>query len=95
MSTVKDLMTKSVVTIDVNKTVFDAAEVMSSKEIGDLIIERRHMPVGIVTERDFVRRFVVKKLPLDTKISEIMSRPLITITSHATIKEAAQTMIKY
>ena len=95
MSTVKDLMTKSVITIDVNKTIFDAAELMSNKEIGDLIIERKYMPIGIVTERDFVRRFIAKKLPLDTKISEIMSKPLITIDSYASIKEAARTMIKH
>ena len=92
---VKDLMTKDVITIDGNKTVFDAAELMSNRGVGDLIIESRYMPTGIVTERDFVRRFVAKKLPLDAKISEIMSKPLITIDSYASLKEAARTMISY
>jgi predicted transcriptional regulator len=38
MPTVKDLMTKNVVTIDANKTVFEAAVLMSEKDIGDLIV---------------------------------------------------------
>jgi CBS domain-containing protein len=50
------------------------------------------VPVGIVTERDFVRRVVAKKLPLDTKVSEIMSKSLITVDSDASLKEAARLM---
>lgn len=92
MPTVKDLMTKRVITIDVHRTVFDAAELMSNKGVGCLVIMEGEMPRGIVTERDFVRRVVAKKKPLDIKISEIMSKPLITISSDASLKEAARTM---
>jgi len=38
MPTVKDLMTKNVVTIDANKTVVEAAALMSENDIGDLIV---------------------------------------------------------
>ena len=50
------------------------------------------VPIGIVTERDFVRRVVAKKLPLDTKVSEIMSKSLITVDSDASLKDAARLM---
>jgi CBS domain-containing protein len=92
MPTVKDLMTKRVITIDVHRTVFDAAELMSNKGVGCLVIMEGEMPRGIVTERDFVRRVVAKKRPLDTKISEIMSKPLIAISPDASLKEAARTL---
>jgi CBS domain-containing protein len=92
MPTVKDLMTKRVITIDVHRTVFDAAELMSNKGVGCLVIMEGEMPRGIITERDFVRRVVAKKRPLDTKISEIMSKPLIAISPDASLKEAARTM---
>jgi CBS domain-containing protein len=92
MQTVKNLMTKRVITIDVHRTVFDAAELMSNKGVGCLVIMEGEMPRGIVTERDFVRRVVAKKRPLNIKISEIMSKPLITISSDASLKEAARTM---
>jgi CBS domain-containing protein len=50
------------------------------------------VPVGIVKERDIVRRVVAKKLPFDTKISEIMSNSLITVDPDASLKEAARLM---
>ena len=94
MKSVKDLMTKEVITIDLGKTVFDAATLMNEKSIGCLVVTDGEVPIGIVTERDFVRRVVAKKLPMDTGISEIMSKPLITIDSDSSIREAARLMLK-
>ena len=93
MPSVKDLMTKNVITIDLKKSVFDAAVLMSEKRIGCLVIVDGEEPVGIVTERDFVRRVVAKNLPLETKVSEIMSKPLITIDPDASLREAARLML--
>jgi len=94
MPSVKDLMTKNVITIDLKKSVFDAAVLMSEKLIGCLVIVDGEEPVGIVTERDFVRRVVAKNLPLETTVSEIMSQPLITIDPDASLREAARLMLK-
>jgi CBS domain-containing protein len=66
---------------------------MSQKEVGDVVVLEGKMPRGIVTERDFVRRVVAKKRPLDTKISDVMSKPLITISPDASLKEAARKMV--
>jgi CBS domain-containing protein len=93
MPKVKDFMTKGVLTIDAEKTVFEAAELMSQKEVGDVVVLEGEIPRGIVTERDFVRRVVAKKTPLDAKISDVMSKPLITISPEASLKEAARTMV--
>jgi CBS domain-containing protein len=93
MPSVKDLMTKNVITIDLKKSVFDAAVLMSEKLIGCLVIVDGEEPVGIVTERDFVRRVVAKNLPLETTVSEIMSQPLITIDPDASLREAARLML--
>ena len=93
MPSVKDLMTKNVVTIDLFKTVFDAAVLMSEKEIACLVIIDDKTPIGIVTERDFVRKVVSKKTPLDAKISEIMSKPLITVDPDSSLRDAARLMI--
>ena len=92
MPSVKDIMTKDVVSIGVDKSVFDAAVLMSSNLVGCLVIMDGAVPAGIVTERDFVRRVVAKKMPLDTKVSEIMSKSLITVDSDASLKEAARLM---
>ena len=95
MPSVKDLMTKKVLTVDTQKTVFEAAQLMGQKEVGDVIVLDTEMPIGIVTERDIGRRVVAKKKPGTTKVSEVMSTPLITISPDASIKEAARTMVNH
>ena len=93
MPSVKDLMTKDVITIDLHKTVFDAAVLMNRKTVGCLVIMDGEEPVGIVTERDFVRRLIAKNLPLETAVSEIMSKPLTTIDPDSSLREAARLML--
>ncbi len=61
MTAVKDIMTKNVVSVCVENSVFEAAELMSSKQVSCLVIMDGEMPIGIVTERDIVRRVVAKK----------------------------------
>ena len=85
-------MTKDVVSIDINDSVFKAAELMSSNQLGCLVVVDGEMPVGIVTERDIVRRVVAKRLPLNTKINAVMSKSLITVDPDASLKEAARLM---
>lgn len=92
MPSVKDIMTKDVATIEAGKTVFEAAELMSSKNLGCLIVVIKAFPVGIITERDIVRRIVAKRAPLDQKLTEVMTKTLITVDPDASLKEAARIM---
>jgi len=92
MSTVRDIMTWNPTSIDINTTVFEAAVVMSSHIGGCLVVVDGDKPVGIVTERDFVRRVLVEKLSLNSKVSEIMSNPLIRVDVDASLREAARIM---
>jgi CBS domain-containing protein len=92
MPAVKDIMNKDVVTIEANKTVFDAAERMSSEEVGCLIVVIKAFPVGIITERDIVRRIVAKRNSVDLKVAEVMTKTLITVEPDTSLKEAARVM---
>jgi CBS domain-containing protein len=92
MPTVKDLMTKDVLTIDSDKTVIEAAALMSQNDVGDLVVMENESPVGIVTERDFVRRVVAVGKSTAIRVSEVMSAPLRVIDPEAPIKEAARRM---
>ncbi len=93
MPKVKELMAKGVLTIEKDKTVAEAAELMAQKGVGDIIILDGEIPRGIATERDFVRRVIAKRKPTDIKISDIMTSPLITIGPNASISVAARRMI--
>ncbi len=92
MPTVKEIMTKEVVTIEPNKTVFEAAELMSSKGISCVIVVIKAFPVGIITERDIVRRIVAKRSSPDVKVIEVMTKTVITVDPDTSLKEAARTM---
>ena len=72
-------MTTNVITIDVQGTVLEAAKLMHQQDVGDLVVMEGVVAKGIVTERDLVRRVMAQKKTFDTKVSEIMSDPLITI----------------
>ena len=95
MPNVKDFMTTHVITIGVQGTVLEAAKLMHNHDVGDLVVMNGTVAKGIVTERDLVRRIIALKKPLDTKVSEIMSDPLITIDEEASLREAARKMVKY
>ncbi|MCL5877440.1 MAG: CBS domain-containing protein [Candidatus Bathyarchaeota archaeon] len=92
MPQVKDIMTKEVITIESNKTVFEAAELMTQKSPGCLVVVIKGFPVGILTERDIVRRIVAKRAPLDQKITEVMTKTVITVEPETSLKEAARVM---
>ncbi len=92
MPSVKDIMTKEVITIEANKTVYEAAELMATKELGCLIVVIKAFPVGIITERDIVRRIVAKRSSLDVKVTEVMTKTLITVEPDTSLREAARVM---
>jgi len=95
MPTLKDFMTTNVITIDIHETVLYAAKLMHQQDVGDLVVMEGNVPKGIVTERDLVRRVMALKKPFDTKVSEVMSDPLITIEEESSIRDAARKMVKY
>ena len=73
MTKVKDVMTQKVLTIESTKTVTEAAALMTQNDVANLIVMENNTPIGIVTERDFVRRVLATEKSPKTKISEIMS----------------------
>ena len=89
---VQDIMKKDVITIESSASIKEAADKMDKANIGSIIVTNNQTPVGIVTERDFVRRYAAQDKDLSSKISEIMSSPLITTNQDETIWEAAELM---
>jgi signal-transduction protein with cAMP-binding, CBS, and nucleotidyltransferase domain len=73
-------------------TIKDAAVIMDDSNVGCIIVTKENSPIGILTERDFVKRVSAKEKPLSTHLSEVMSTPLITVSPDETIWEAAEIM---
>jgi len=91
---VKDVMTSPVVTVDEEAPSNKIAKLMDENDLGCVIITNKaKKPVGIITERDLVKRVLSKNVVPDTiKAKEIMTSPLVTIEPEATISEAARRM---
>ena len=89
---VKDVMIKDVAELDSSSMIKDAAKLMEEKNIGCIIVTKQGSPVGILTERDFVRRIASKEKPLTSSLEDVMSKPLISIDPDETVWEAAESM---
>jgi CBS domain-containing protein len=88
-------MDPNVVTIDSQQTVSQAIEKMIQTGVWSLLVERQGLPVGVITDRDILRRCAAMgHYPDRVRVEEIMSSPIITITSDARAGEALKTMIE-
>ncbi len=90
---VNQIMKTDIISIHENESVQDAALQMVKSNIGCVIITRDGIPFGIFTESDFVR-IAAKGNPLFTRLSEVMSAPLVAISPDVTLWEAAEIMSK-
>ncbi len=89
---VKEVMTKNVISIDSSMTVKDAAAMMEDANVGSIVITKENMPVGILTERDFVNRVVGKDKAPSTQVSEVMTQPIKVVGPDETIWDVAEVM---
>ncbi|RLF18909.1 MAG: signal transduction protein [Thermoprotei archaeon] len=90
---VREVMTPTIVSVDASASVKDAANLMLEKGIGSVIVMEGEKPVGIMTERDILKRVVVKGLdPATTKVKEVMSSPLVTVKADTYIVDASRIM---
>jgi signal-transduction protein with cAMP-binding, CBS, and nucleotidyltransferase domain len=99
MSSVSEIMSeKEIVTVvaDMGKTAQDVAQMMVKKRVGSvIIIDKKSHPIGIITERDIVKRVCLKNVAASRiKLEEIMSAPLITIMSYDSLDTASRIMVK-
>lgn len=90
---VKDVMDKNVVYIDASKNLNEAIELMLKHGVWSLVAVKNDFPVGVITERDIIRKCIRKlRDPSKVKVEEIMSSPLITIGPDEPIGKAMKLM---
>jgi len=91
-SFVNEVMQKNVISIDSTSSVKDAATIMTDAKVGCVVVTKNNAPVGIITERDLVRRVISADKPSSVLISDVMSSPLITAKPDYNLYELAQIM---
>ena len=92
---VREVMTTNVKTVRPFSTVKDVVRKMNKFYIGSVLVVEGERPVGIITERDILRRIVEQGYdPAVVKAKEIMSTQLVTISGDVGVEEAARLMAR-
>jgi CBS domain-containing protein len=79
--------------ISPDATVYEALEMLEEKNVGALLVMEGDDLVGLLSERDYVRKVKLKGYSsTDLKVSEIMSTPVVTVAPSATVDECMRCM---
>jgi len=94
MGQVQDIMEKNVITLEYNKSALDASKILKEKEISFLVIQKDGNPIGLVTERDIVRKIAAEdKKSSEVSIQEVMSKNFKWVKPEEDIENAIQKML--
>ncbi len=96
MGQVRDIMQKNVITIQEDKSALDAAKLITEKDISFLVILKDDKPIGVITERDFVRKIAAEdKNASQIPLSKIMSYKFRWVEPSTDIEDAVQKMLNH
>jgi len=88
-------MTRSVIVIDPDRTILEAAKRMAAKKIGGLVVVEHGRPIGLVTDRDILWEVTSKgKDPGKVLVRDIMTSPVATVSPLTTLRAAARVMLE-
>ena len=89
---VQDIMTKAIISVNTETTVFQVAKMMEQGGIGAVLVKKDGHLSGIITDRDYATKIMANNVSSDTSVGKIMSSPLITINHNESISAAAERM---
>lgn len=92
MRTVNEIMSKDCVTVTLQDNIYEAALKMKQHDIGIIPVVEGDKLLGLVTDRDLVLRGFAEKREGSTKIEQVYSQKVKTISSQTTVDEAAKIM---
>lgn len=83
----------SVWTVTPEMMVYDAIQVMADKNVGALVVVDGERMAGILSERDYTRKVVLKgKSSKSTPVREILSAKVVSVTPETTVQECLRVM---
>jgi CBS domain-containing protein len=92
---IEDIMATKVITVEPTASVREAARLMNKYEIGCLIVAKKGKVLGIMTERDLLKKVVeLPRNPARIKVQDIMSKRLITGTRRMEVPDAVRLMLQ-
>jgi|WetSurMetagenome_2_1015567.scaffolds.fasta_scaffold07902_4 isocitrate dehydrogenase len=95
MPTVEEVMTRGVISVDENDSIEDAMRTMVERHVSSLIVAKNsdNDVYGIITRKDVINHIIAGNQDLKkTKVSELMTKPVMTITKQMDVVAAAKLM---
>jgi len=90
---VQNIMVSNIITVEANALVMDAVKIMNKHGIGCLVVMENENPIGIMTERDLLKRVLAEsKNPKKIRVQEIMSKPLIVGKPNLEVQKVIELM---
>jgi CBS domain-containing protein len=96
LTTVGELMSNKLETVEASTSVEEPAKKMRDKSISSLVVvDSSNKPIGIITERDLVRKICANNSSSeDTRVQDILSDVLVTTDAVSEVAVAAEIMIQ-
>ncbi|MBI0578363.1 CBS domain-containing protein [Neobacillus cucumis] len=95
MEKIREIMTDKVESCSLLDNVYEVAVKMKELNVGAIPIVDNEKLAGMITDRDIVLRCVAEKHPASSKVEDIMSNDLITVSPDASSREAAKLMAEH
>ncbi len=96
MTTVREIMSTHLVTVEPTMTLMEAAVVMATSEVGSTLVLQEGRIVGIFTERDILRALAHHRIADEARVAGVerwMTPDPVTIDPDATLGEALDLML--
>ncbi len=94
MATLRDVMTKDVLTVDPSDTIGEAAQKMTERGVGAVVVSDFGRMIGIFTERDVMRAVAGRVHSSEARVREWMTPDPVTMGEDAAVEEAGNVMIE-
>jgi CBS domain-containing protein len=90
---VRDIMTQNPTCCGPDTSVQAAAKLMMDTDCGEIpVLDDNGIPVGVITDRDIACRCVAEGKAYDTRVGDVMSSPVVTVTPTTSIADCCATM---
>ncbi len=95
MDNIAQIMSKEIIVVDANETIYKASHLMKEYDIGFLPVVEGDSLVGVVTDRDIIIKGIAEKVNMEEEVAKIMTNECIAVEPETSLEEAMEIMAEH